>query len=96
MQFIHCARHNKTLPKSTQVLEKKIEDKSIFLDIIKQVQIPSVQVQVRTVEEMEKINSKTYRELMLMCHLPNFKRINPNAKEQTKMMAASCTNRSPA
>ena len=47
--------------KSTQVLEKKIEDKSIFLDIIKQVQLPSVQVQVRTVEEMEKMEGKTYR-----------------------------------
>ena len=71
-----------------QVLEKKIEDKSIFLDIIKQVQLPSVQVQVRTVEEMEKMEGKTYRELMLMCHLPNFKRINPNTKEQTRTMAA--------
>ena len=39
--------------RSTQVLEKKIEDKSIFLDIIQQVQLPSVQVQVRTVEEMD-------------------------------------------
>ena len=74
--------------KSTQVLEKKIEDKSVFLDIIKQVQLPSVQVQVRTVEEMEKMEGKTYRELTLMCHLPNFKMINPNAKEQTKTMAA--------
>ena len=74
--------------KSTQVLEKKIEDKSIFLDIIKQVQLPSVQVQVRTVEEIEKMEGKTYRELTLMCHLPNFKRINPNAKEQTRTMAA--------
>ena len=74
--------------KSTQVLEKKIEDKSVFLDIIKQVQLPSVQVQVRTVEEMEKMEGKTYRELTLMCHLPNFKRINPNTKEQTRMMAA--------
>ena len=74
--------------KSTQVLEKKIEDKSIFLDIIKQVQLPSVQVQVRTVEELEKLEGKTYRELTLMCHLPNFKRINPNAKEQTRTMAA--------
>ena len=73
--------------KSTQVLEKKIEDKSIFLDIIKQVQLPSVQVQIRTVEEMEKMEGKTYRELMLMWHLPNFKRINPNAKEQTRTMA---------
>ena len=74
--------------KSTQVLEKKIEDKSVFLDIIKQVQLPLVQVQVRTVEEMEKMEGKTYRELTLMCHLPNFKRINPNAKEQTRTMAA--------
>ena len=41
--------------RSTQVLEEKIEDKSVFLDIIKQVQLPSVKVQVRTVEEMEKI-----------------------------------------
>ena len=74
--------------KSTQVLEKKITDKSVFLDIIKQVQLPSVKVEIRTVEEMERIEGKTYRELMLMCHLPNFKRINPNAKEQTRTMAA--------
>ena len=74
--------------KSTQVLEQKIEDKSIFLDITKQVQLPSVQVQFRTVEELERLEGKTYRELTLMCHLPNFKRINPNAKEQTRMMAA--------
>ena len=74
--------------KSTQVLEKKIEDKSIFLDIIKQIQLPSVKVEIRTVEEMERMEGKTYRELTLMCHLPNFKRINPNAKEQTRMMAA--------
>ena len=73
--------------KSMQVLEKKIEDKSVFLDITKQVQLPSVQVQVRTVEELEKLEGKTYRELTLMC-LPNFKRINPNTKEQTRMIAA--------
>ena len=74
--------------KSTQVLEKKITDKSVFLDIIKQVQLPSVKVEIRTVEELERIEGKTYRELTLMCHLPNFKRINPNAKEQTRTMAA--------
>ena len=74
--------------KSTQVLEKKITDKSVFLDIIKQVQLPSVKVEIRTVEELERMEGKTYRELTLMCHLPNFKRINPNAKEQTRMMAA--------
>ena len=73
--------------KSTQVLEKKIEDKSVFLDIIKQVQLPSIKVEIRTVEEMERMEGKTYGELTLMCHLPNFKRINPNAKEQTRTMA---------
>ena len=50
--------------------------------------MPSVKVEIRTVEEMERIEGKTYRELMLMCYLPNFKRINPNAKEQTRTMAA--------
>ena len=39
--------------KSMQVLENKIKDKSIFLDITKQVPLPLVQVQVRTVEELE-------------------------------------------
>ena len=43
---------------STQVLEQKIEDKSVFLDIIQQVQLPAVQVQVRTVEELEKLEGK--------------------------------------
>ena len=66
--------------KSTQVLEKKITDKSVFLDIIKQVQLPSVKVEIRTVEEIERLEGKTYRELTLMCYLPNFKRINPNCK----------------
>ena len=37
---------------------------------------------------MEKMEGKNYRELTLMCHLPNFKRINPNTKDQTRMMAA--------
>ena len=74
--------------KSTQVLEEKITDKDVFLDIVKQVQLPSVKVEIRTVEEMEKMEGKTYRQLTLLCHLPNFKMINPNAKEQTRMMAA--------
>ena len=74
--------------KSTQVLEEKIEDKSVFLDIIQQVQLPAVQVQVRTVEELEKLEGKMYRELTLLCHLPNFRRIYHNATEQTRTMAA--------
>ena len=71
--------------KSTQ---KKITDKSVFLDIVKQVQLLSVKVEIRTVEELERMEGKTYRDLTLMCHLPNFKRIKPNAKEQTRTMAA--------
>ena len=73
---------------SSKVLEEKIEDKSVFLNIIKQVQLPAVQVSVRTVEELEKLEVKTYRDLTLLCHLPNFRRIFPNATEQTRMMAA--------
>ena len=73
---------------STQVLEKKITDKSVFSDIIRQTQLPAVQVLVRTVEELEKLEGKTYRELTLLGHLPNFRRIFPNATEQTRTMAA--------
>ena len=76
------------LASSTKVLEKKIEDKSVFLDIIKQVQLPVVQVQIRTVEEMETLEGKTYREVTLLQHLPNFRKIYPNATEQTRTMAA--------
>ena len=47
-----------------------------------------VQVSIRTIEEMEKIEGKTYRELTLLQHLPNFRTINPNANEQTRTMAA--------
>ena len=47
-----------------------------------------MQVQVRTVEEIEKLEGKTYRELTLSQHLPNFRRIYPNSTEQTRMMAA--------
>ena len=74
--------------RSTQVLEQKIEDKSVFLSIIQQVQLPMVQVHVRMVEEMEKLEGKTYRELTLLQHLPNFRAIYPNATEQTRTMAA--------
>ena len=73
---------------STKVLEEKIEDKSVFLDIIKQVQLPAVQVSIRTIEEWEKLEGKTYREVTLLTHLPNFRRMYPNANEQTRTMAA--------
>ena len=74
--------------KCTQVLEEKIEDKTVFLSIIQQVQLPAVQIQVRTVEEIEQLEGKTYRELTLSQHLPNFKTIYPNATDQTRKMAA--------
>ena len=73
---------------STKVLEEKIKDKSVFLDIIKQVQLPAVQVSIRTVGELEKLEGKTYRELTLLYHLPNFRKMFPNTTEQTRMMAA--------
>ena len=73
---------------STKVLEEKIADKSFFLDIIKQVQLPAVQVSIRTVEELEQLEGKTYRELTLLHHLPNFRRIYPNTTEQTRTMVA--------
>ena len=73
---------------STKVLEEKIKNKSLILDIIKQVQLPAVQVSIRTVEELEQLEGKTYRELTLLHHLLNFRRIYPNATEQTRTMAA--------
>ena len=75
--------------KSTQVLEEKMEDKSVFLSIIQQVQLPAVQIQVRMVEKVEQLEGKMYRELTRSHHLPNFKAIYPNATEQTRMMAAN-------
>ena len=78
----------KNFAQSTQVLDKKIEDKSVFLDIIRQVQLPAVQVLIRTVEKLEKLEGKTYRELTLLCHLPNFRRIFHNASQQTRTIAA--------
>ena len=44
---------------STKVWKRKIKDKSVFLDIIKQVQLPVVQVSIRTMEEWEKLEGKT-------------------------------------
>ena len=73
---------------STKVLEEKIQDKAVFLDIIKQVQLPAVRVSIRNIEEIEKMEGKKYRELTLLQNLPNFRTIYPNADEQTRTMAA--------
>ena len=74
--------------KATQELESKIEDKTVFLSIIQQVQLPAVQIDVRTVEETKQLEGKTYRELTLSQHLPNTKKIYSNATDQTRTMAA--------
>ena len=76
------------LVKATQELESKIKDKTVFLSIIQQVRLPSVQIHVRTVEETEQLEDKTYRELTLTQHLPNAKKIYSNTTDQTRMMAA--------
>ena len=70
------------------VLEEKIEDKTVFLDIIRQMQLPAVQVSIRTVEEEEQLKNMTYRDVTLRTHLPDFRRLNPNATEQTRTLAA--------
>ena len=86
--------------KSTQVLEQKIEDKSVLLSIIQQVKLPAVQVQVRTVKEMEKLEGKTYRELTLSQHLPNFRAIHPMQQNKPgrwlRTSTLSCISKSPA
>ena len=74
--------------KATQKLESKIEDKTVFLSIIQQVRLPSIQIHVRTVEEIEQLEGKTYRELTMSQHLPNAKKIYSNATDQTRTMAA--------
>ena len=73
--------------KATQKLESKIEDKTVFLSIIQQVRLPSVQIHVRMVEEIEQLEGKTYRELTMSQHLPDAK-IYSNATDQTRTMAA--------
>ena len=74
--------------KATQELERKVKDKTVFLSIIQQVRLPSVQIHVRTVEETEQLEGKTYRELTMSQHLPNAKKIYCNATDQTRTMAA--------
>ena len=74
--------------KATQELESKVEDKTVFLSIIQQVRLPSVQIHVRTVEEIEWLEGKAYRELTMSQHFPDAKKIYSNATDQTRMMAA--------
>ena len=74
--------------KSTCTLESKIANKEIFLDIVRQVQLPAAQVHISTREEEEKLEGEMYWELTLALHLPNYKTIHPNTNEQSITMAA--------
>ena len=60
----------------------------MFLDIIRQMQLPAVQISVRTVEEEEQLKNMMYRDVTLHTHLPDFRRLNPNATEQMRTLAA--------
>ena len=51
--------------KSTWEMESKIDNKEIFLDIIRQVQLLAVQLNIMMREEEETLEGKTYRELTL-------------------------------
>ena len=55
---------------------------------MKQVQLPAVQIHIRTRVEEEKLEGKMYRELTLLLHLPNYRTTHPNTTEQTRTMAA--------
>ena len=70
------------------MLADKIKNKEIFLDIVKQVQLPAVQVHIQTREEEEILEGKTYWERTLALHLLSYKTIHPNASEQSRTMAA--------
>ena len=71
----------------TKVMEEAVEDDSIFIDIIRQVQLPAVQVMVRMRSEEEALQGKTYQELSLTQHLPNHKKLQPSVTDATRTMA---------
>ena len=50
----------------TREMEEAINDENIFLDIIRQVQLPGVQVMVRTRSKEEALQGKTFQELLLI------------------------------
>ena len=69
-------------------MEAAVNDDNIFLDIIRQVQLPAVQVMVRMRSEEEAIQGKMYQELLLTQHLPNHKKLQLSMTDATRTMAA--------
>ena len=64
----------------TKVLEEKIEDKSVFLDIIKQMQLPAVQVSIRTVEKEEQLKKHDIQRSNLAYTLTRFQKAQSKCK----------------
>ena len=77
-----------TFMQRIQEMQAAVNDKNIFLNIIRQVQLPAVQVMVRMRIKEEALQGKTYQELSLTQHLPNYKKLQPSATDQTRTMAA--------
>ena len=71
----------------TREMEEVINDENIFLDIIRQVQLPTVMVMVRTRSEEEALQGKMFQELSLTQHLPNHKKLHPSVTDATRTMA---------
>ena len=72
----------------TWEMQVAVKDENIFLDIIRQVQLPAVQVMVRMRSKEEALQGKTYQELSLTQHLPNYKKLQPSVTDQMRTMAA--------
>ena len=71
----------------TREMEAAVNDVNIFLDIIGQVQLPAVQVMVRTRSKEEILQGKTYQQLSLTQHLPNHKKLQLSMTDATRTMA---------
>ena len=71
----------------TKEMEAAVNDENIFLDIIRQVQLPAVQVMVRTRSEEEALQGKMYQELSLTQHLPNHKKLQLSMTDAMRTMA---------
>ena len=71
----------------TREMEEAINDENIFIDIIRQVQLPAVQVMVRMRSKEEALQGKTFQELSLIQHLPNHKKLHPSVTDATRTVA---------
>ena len=68
-------------------MEEVINDKNIFLDIIRQGQLAAVQVMVRMRTKEEALQGKMYQELSLTQQLPNHKKLQLSVTDATRTMA---------